>query len=329
MNPLEEIFIVFTSKYSNSCKQIEQQLQFISPHFNTKIIDIDNPVIRKSIYNSTINTIRIVPSIMLFMPQKNTIKVYEGEKTIDILKQAVQMVTDKLQQQQLQQQLQQQQLQQQQLQQQLIQEQQKAQQEMIQAQQLAQEGYNGSDEDSTLKQRKTKTESFSSLESVLDENDMVNDSQSRKIGKKKIQKGVYVNPEFAPTDENGMVSSLKPLPPKGAGHDKMARSTLPEFAAREEDNETDPPELGERYKPKKNVSISSSKTVLIDEDFDIDDQSDKPSGMSMEDIVGPNAGNVQTESKEMTEKSKAIKGRAEQLMKERNKIDKAYDRQMR
>jgi hypothetical protein len=60
MNNPDEIFIIFTSKYSESCKQITDSINHIFHYFNTKIIDIDNPIIRKSILNATTNKITSV-----------------------------------------------------------------------------------------------------------------------------------------------------------------------------------------------------------------------------------------------------------------------------
>ena len=43
---MSEVFIVFISKHSQACRAIKQQLDYISPHFNTRVVDIDNINIR-------------------------------------------------------------------------------------------------------------------------------------------------------------------------------------------------------------------------------------------------------------------------------------------
>jgi hypothetical protein len=308
----EEIFIVFTSKYSNSCKQIEPRLQFITPHFNTKFIDVDNPIIRKSILEASTNQIKSVPAIMLFMPQRNTIKIYEGMGVLDILTQAEQMVQAKLQQQQ-----------------QELEEQQRQQQ-----QQSVEHFYEDEVpvEESVLRRRSTRTiqnsegKPVSSLDSILDEEADEEDVSKPRSSRKKIQKGVYADPNFAPTDENGMISSLKPLPPKGLGHDKMARSSIQEFNINDEEHSSQEREpMGpdfEKPKTKKSVSINNIKTVhIIDDDIDPVESDDKPKGMSIQDILGENgAQNIPTESKETSIKSAKVKNAAEALMNERKNM---------
>ena len=309
----EEIFIVFISKYSNSCKQIEPRLQFITPHFNTKFIDVDNPIIRKSIINASTNQINTVPAIMLFMPQKNTIKIYEGNGVLDILSQAEQMVQTKLQQQQ----------------------QEAEEQQRLQQQQVSVENFyddENSNPDSVLRRRSTRTiqnsegKPVSTLDSILDEEIDEQDISKPRSSRKKIQKGVYVDPNFAPTDEDGMISSRKPLPPKGLGHDKMARSSIQEFNIAEEEYSTQDKEpMGpdfEKPKTKKSVSINNIKTVhIIDDDIEPDDSNDKPQGMSIQDILGENgAQNIPTESKETSIKSAKVKNAAEALMNERKNM---------
>ena len=50
---VNEIFVFFTSKYSNACKQVVEKINYIAPHFNTRIVDIDNPDTRFVIQNAT------------------------------------------------------------------------------------------------------------------------------------------------------------------------------------------------------------------------------------------------------------------------------------
>jgi hypothetical protein len=298
------------SKYSPSCKQIESKLLYIAPHFNTKFIDVDNPVIRKSILSATTNVIQTVPSIMLFMPQKNTIKVYQGSEVLPILDQAVQMVNSKLESEK-----------QAQIQDQSPQE------EPVQTEHYAPE--------SVLKRRSTRTiqnsegKPVSTLDSVFDDGVEEQQEEPVKTHKKKIQKGVFHH-EYSPTDDTGMISTLKPLPPRGVGHDTMKRSSIPEFNVAEDtpehsgpmgpDFEADRLERGDSIKPKKNVSISNVKTIHIIDDVVEEEDPEKPKGMSREDILGNQEANISTESKETTYKSNKLKSAAEELMNARKNM---------
>ena len=310
-----EIFIVYMSKYSPSCKQIESKLHYIAPHFNTKFIDVDNPVIRKSILSATTNIIQTVPAIMLFMPQKNTIKVYQGPEVLPILDQAVQMVNSKLE---------------------------SEKQAQIQDQTpnplhdaITEEPAHTENfaPESVLKRRSTRTiqnsegKPVSSLDSVFDD-PVEEQGEPAKTHKKKIQKGVFHH-EYSPTDDTGMISTLKPLPPRGVGHDTMKRSSIPEFNIAEDaqeqsgpmgpDFEADRLERGDSIKPKKSVSISNVKTIHIIDDV-VEEDPDKPQGMSREDILGNQEANISTESKETTYKSNKLKATAEELMNARKNM---------
>ena len=67
---MSEVFIVLTSKHSPSCKAIQQQINYISPHFNTRVINIDNIGIRKAIVNATKYKIESVPiTSPYFLPE--------------------------------------------------------------------------------------------------------------------------------------------------------------------------------------------------------------------------------------------------------------------
>lgn len=97
MNNPDEIFIFFTSKFSNSCKQLQDKINFITPHFNTYLVDIDNPQIRYSIVNATKNKIQSVPAIMLLYPNTGIVQTKEGPEVVRMIDQAVGMVQQKLQ----------------------------------------------------------------------------------------------------------------------------------------------------------------------------------------------------------------------------------------
>ena len=74
METPNEIFVFFMSNYSNSCKQILDRIAFIAPHFNTKIINIDNPETRDIVLNSTTYKIETVPAVLLIYPKLNQIQ---------------------------------------------------------------------------------------------------------------------------------------------------------------------------------------------------------------------------------------------------------------
>ena len=89
---MSEVFIVLTSKHSPSCKAIEQQINYISPHFNTKVVNIDNIGVRKAIVNATKYNIETVPAIILLYPQNGKIEKHEGQDVINLLNKGVSMV---------------------------------------------------------------------------------------------------------------------------------------------------------------------------------------------------------------------------------------------
>jgi hypothetical protein len=334
MNDTNEFFIIFTSKYSNSCKKISEQVNHIFPYYNTKVIDVDNPVIRKAILNATTNKIKTVPSIMLFRPQQNAIKIYEGDEVFGVLDQAVQMVNEKI-----------------------AGEQQQQQDKMAAARQAAAELASQQEEQAPQPQlrqrRRQQTEEFSPLDDVLnDEED--SPPPPPKNNRRKIQKGVYASTEFSPIDEEShMITTLKPLPPKGEGHTGMARSTLPEYADNEEAAMRQKPRgpMGPDFEgsddidvdmppsrpPVKKVQMKTGKKVQFIEDLSdvpIDDVSydepPKPTGMSLSDILGEGGGmNIPMESKETSIKSSAVKNAAEALMRQRQQQESHLPQHMR
>ena len=94
---MSEVFIVFISKHSPACRAIKEQLSYISPHFNTRIVDIDNIHIRRSLLNATKYKIESVPSIVLLYPSNGKIEKHEGQQVIELLNKGVNMVQTKLQ----------------------------------------------------------------------------------------------------------------------------------------------------------------------------------------------------------------------------------------
>jgi hypothetical protein len=339
MNNPDEIFIIFTSKYSETCKQLTPVINHIFPYFNTKVIDIDNPVIRKSILNATTNKITCVPAIMLFMPQRNDIKIFEGQQALEKINQAVEAVNEYI----------------------LQQEQKKIQQEQLKSQEI-QRQY---PEDTFNKQKENFAQSEDDVSSL---NEVLEDQEApppKKNTRRKIQKGIYAATEFSPIDEESqMLTSLKPLPPKGQGHQGMARTSLPEFNTSEEDvirsasdrmmgPDFENPEAAvmppSALKGGKKVKMKTGKKVQIiedisdafdeepprrrlndDEPFGNYDEPEKPRGMSMEDIMGAGGGmNIPMESKETSIKSSAVKNAAEALMRQRQQQESHIPQNMR
>lgn len=346
MNDSQEIFIVFVSKYSGACKQISEKLNFVSPHLNTKIIDIDNPIIRNVILHSTTNKITTVPAIMMFMPQKNAIKVYEGQEVNGVLDEIVQMVNQKI-----------------------VLEQQEQ-----QTQQMKELHMQSPQRKSPSRSRDGET----SIDSVLGDGDIerygdsdesdLNQSPPEKP-RRKIQKGVYASNEYAPLDEdNEMFSTAKPLPEKGVGHEGMAQSTLPEFATNEnaprsastrvmgpdfEDGFSSPSEgrpiSQERQPTSKLVKMKSGKKVEFLDDFtdspsnsirggtQIGEEDllsspppERPQGMSMSDIIPAGGGGqgMPVGNKENDAKSLAVKNGADAIMRGRNEYDAVLSQKM-
>ncbi len=185
---MSEIFIVLTSKHSESCKAIVPQLNFIAPHFNTKIVNIDNIGIRKAIVNATKYNIESVPAIILLYPQSGKIEKHEGQDVINLLNKGVSMVQAK-----------------------------------VQAEEQMKKSKAREIEDQT-----TSSEGHTEIEDILDENDGEQDDEDeeqpqvqrkRKIGKTTL----FPDKRFSPIDENGNIGS--PLPRK-EDHTGMAKSSL-------------------------------------------------------------------------------------------------------
>ena len=168
-------------------------------------------------------------------------------------------------------------------------------------------------------------------------------------------------------EEAQMLTSLKPMPPKGEGHTGMARTSLPEFNVGDDDvvrsasdrmmgPDFENPEAAvmppSALKNPKKVKMKTGKRVQIVEDlsdaldegdfgrrssrisdddgFGNFDEPPKPSGMSMEDIMGPNGvGNIPMESKETSIKSSAVKNAAEALMRQRQQQEAHIPQNMR
>ena len=191
---MSEVFIVFISKHSQACRAIKQQLDYISPHFNTRVVDIDNIHIRRSILNATKYKIESVPSIVLLYPGNGKIEKHEGQQVIDLLNKGVAMVQSKLQAQQ--------------------------QRASSKAREIDEESSETSHSDiEDILGGMEEEEEFEDEEPVVD--------RKRKIGKTTL----FPDKRFAPTDEDGMIGGMKHLP-KREDHTDMEQSSLPHMEQR-------------------------------------------------------------------------------------------------
>ena len=242
---MSEVFIVLTSKHSQSCKAIQQQINYISPHFNTRVIDIDNIGIRKAILNATKYKIETVPAIILLYPENGKIEKHEGQDVINLLNKGVSMVQAKLQ---------------------AIEQQKKSKAREFDDQ-------NTSDNNG-----------HSEIEDILrtgDEQEQIEDEEEpqvqrkRKIGKTTL----FPDKRFSPTDDDGVIGGLKSLPRKEE-HTGMARSSLPD--AENRDELTD---INRNYvsPSAKKVNVKNGKKAVIIED--LTEIPEKPESMSMDDIL--------------------------------------------
>ena len=90
----EEIFCVIVSKYSPACSNIFETVKFVSPHLHTRILEIDNPEIRKLVVES--GKITMVPCIALIYPLENKMEFYEGPDALHVLNKAAEKVKQKI-----------------------------------------------------------------------------------------------------------------------------------------------------------------------------------------------------------------------------------------
>jgi len=224
---MSEVFIVLTSKHSPSCKAIEKQINYISPHFNTKVVNIDNIGVRKAIVNATKYNIETVPAIILLYPQNGKIEKHEGQDVINLLNKGVSMVQAKLQ---------------------AIEEQKKSKAREFDDQNVSDGGH-------------------SEIEDILGNSEEQDDDdeeappqvqRKRKIGKTTL----FPDKRFSPTDEDGAIGGMKYLPRKDE-HTGMARSSIPD--AENRDNLTDR-NRNYVSNPKK-VNVKNGKKAVIIEDL--------------------------------------------------------------
>ena len=224
---MSEVFIVLTSKHSQSCKAIQQQINYISPHFNTRVIDIDNIGIRKAILNATKYKIETVPAIILLYPENGKIEKHEGQDVINLLNKGVSMVQAKLQ---------------------AIEQQKKS---------KARE----------FDDSNTSDNGHSEIEDILgtgDDDEVEDEEEPQVQRKRKIGKTtLFPDKRFSPTDDDGVIGGLKSLPRKEE-HTGMARSSLPDAENRDELTDRNRNYVSPSAKK---INVKNGKKAVIIEDL--------------------------------------------------------------
>ena len=222
---MSEVFIVLTSKHSPSCKAIEQLINYISPHFNTKVINIDNIGIRKAIVNATQYKIESVPAIILLYPQNGKIEKHEGQDVIELLNKGVSMVQAKLQ---------------------AMEEQKKSKAREFDDENVSDRGH-------------------SEIEDILGGDDEDEEEEApqvqrkRKIGKTTL----FPDKRFSPIDDDGVIGGLKSLPRRDE-HTGMARSSIPDAESRDQLTDRNRNYTGQPTGKKVNVK-NGKKAVIIED----------------------------------------------------------------
>lgn len=309
---VNEIFVFFTSKYSNACKQVVEKINYIAPHFNTRIVDIDNPDTRFVLQNATQYKIETVPSALIIYPTMNKINKLESMELLQLLDKGIEMVNQKLA---------------------AIQEEQNRQ----KASRRKVVEIDGEDDEEVAYDNKTDIRQALQIE---DDEDEEEPPRRRKIGKTHI----FPDKRFAPVDEDDMITTSKPLPPiKGEGHDGMAQSSLVEAprgdkfdlgmdrnmnypprmkqsGMEEEEMIEDMAQMQQMKKGKKKKKIVTFDDSLLDVSEPMGNDND---GMSMDDILGQNGGNGR--SREIQERSSSLKQNAAALAAAREQIMKQED----
>ena len=223
---MSEVFIVLTSKHSPSCKSIEQQINYISPHFNTKVINIDNIGIRKAIVNATQYKIETVPAIILLYPQNGKIEKHEGQEVIDLLNKGVSMVQAKLQ---------------------AMEEQKKS------------KAREFDDENISSDSGHSEIDDILGGDDEEEEEEAPQVQRKRKIGKTTL----FPDKRFSPTDDDGVIGGLKSLPRRDE-HTGMARSSLPDAESRDQLTDRNRNYTGQPTGKKVNVK-NGKKAVIIED----------------------------------------------------------------
>lgn len=94
MTATEELLVAFVSRFSPSCQKIAGALQFLGPHVNLKVVDIDNPRLRDAVIQS--DKIHTVPALALLNIRQQRVEFYEGEDLVNLINKAVNAVQQKL-----------------------------------------------------------------------------------------------------------------------------------------------------------------------------------------------------------------------------------------
>jgi hypothetical protein len=287
---MSEVFIILTSKHSPSCKAIQQQINYISPHFNTKVVNIDNIGIRKSIVNATQYNIETVPAIILLYPQNGKIEKHEGQGVVDLLNKGVSMVQAKLQ---------------------AMEQQKKSKAREFDDQNMSDGGH-------------------SEIEDILgdseeqeddDEDEAPQVQRKRKIGKTTL----FPDKRFSPTDEDGSIGGMKSLP-RREEHTGMARSSIPDAENRDELTDRNRNYTSQQSTGKK-VNVKNGKKAVIIED--LSEIPDKPQGMSMDDILDSSRTGAATRSKETDIKSQSMRQKQDAIMAERAALQESEEKHMK
>jgi hypothetical protein len=303
-NSPNEIFLVLISKYSNSCKSIMEKLKFIEPHFNTKIVDVDNVHIRKAIVNATKNQIETVPSIFLIYPQTGQMTKYEREGVLELLDQGVKMVQQKL----------------------LQQSEQKIKEEYAPPSRVKK--FDDDEEEEV-------SEGHSSLDEVLGEIDEFGEEdmpqpkkKNRKIGKTNI----YPDRRFSPISDDGMIGEVGELPLRGDVDNNIGerdrhmiernRNYTPQFQTKQ-----DVPKVAVKNGKKNKIVVQDLSSLDDDEDSSLPSTMLEPSDLTLEDIVSPEQGVGR--SQETIKRQKSNKETVAQMMAERDALLSNEDQRIR
>ena len=286
---MSEVFIVLTSKHSPSCKAIEQQINYISPHFNTKVINIDNIGVRKAIVNATKYNIETVPAIILLYPQNGKIEKHEGQGVVDLLNKGVSMVQAKLQ---------------------AMEQQKKSKAREFDDQNMSDGGH-------------------SEIEDILGDSEEQDDEEEapqvqrkRKIGKTTI----FPDKRFSPTDDDGAIGGMKYLPRKEE-HTGMARSSIPDAENRDDLTDRNRNYVSAASPSGKKVNVKNGKKAVIIED--LSEIPEKPEGMSMDDILDSSRTGAATRSKETDLKTQSMRQRQDAIMAERAALQESEEKHMK
>ena len=272
----DEILVYLYSEQSESCKIIWPAINTIAPFFNTKMINIDDPKALNIIQNASKTKINTVPSALLIYPTSNKVEQYEENNLLTLIINGLNMV----------------------------------------------EKRNNKNTDDSKR--------LTSVDSEIYEEDVISSedsSKNNKVGKRNIYPDVSTGAGGRHLNTVGR-DSVENLPLKGQGHENMI-SSLPgaprgnengrNITVMQPDYESPEDEFGRtsaKQMPSK-IPVKVGKTTQMIEDIsDYADDNNENIGMSLDDILPRDQGNVGP-SKESTKKVEVIKSASEQMMRER------------